>query len=443
MPPSCLILAALIVIPPWILIATPGVLVSGGGTTGRSQNLLEHGWPAVSARSAEERFTGTWNGKVFTPNVKPSRVLCHSIARKSLNAYQVERETSFLNFRLRPIELDFFDAHDAWYFQSRFWSNKSNWPYLSNADGYAIDWSTLGLITNLAVLALILLAVAVMLQLRRRWTKRVWKPSLGEMLFAVTAVCVIVAVLSAEHRRAVAENQFVSEILNSSNAFAKVQRKTKSNRWIRIPEVATNLLDNRVALPWTETPLYAPVSEILLDVSFETLDSPSLLETENDLIEGLNGLGRPIRIRSEINEQFISFINKLDLGNVMELRVDLEYIDTGIEDGEIPYADKLKNFPLGFSQLQKLCIKLDSYNDQEEQLARFLLIAESNQLPVLMLDDLNKSGVEYLISNVNRLPKEIQCLVSSDEMDSKELEDLAKILSFQLVNDESYWADYF
>ena len=96
-----------LVVVPWILVAIPGQVSGGWGTTGSSAKDYQHGWPFVHLIRTEALSVGNLVKGRFVRGQIPSRLEFDRIARESAREHQ-------LKFDLRLERLHEISCDETW-----------------------------------------------------------------------------------------------------------------------------------------------------------------------------------------------------------------------------------------------------------------------------------------------------------------------------------------
>ncbi len=260
------VLAMLIVLPLWILVAIPGEEVGRGSF--ESCTIRHHGWPFTHQRTVKFLFT---ESQLAVLQNKSLAWNIDNAAREQLCKSKQQRPSWFDSageLYLIQVRANEHDSSFGGNYASHFWSDERNWPIAESASGFEAQISWLGLIGNLATLLVIVGLIAKLIDFRRR--RRWLSISLFELAIVLPIIGVAIAIVVSEHRRAAKEQELVKTLFRSGGG--PVERRSPA-----IPRVLFNLFDHRVSLPGSSVSLFAPVESLTCSSwEFKPHDFPNL-----------------------------------------------------------------------------------------------------------------------------------------------------------------------
>ena len=377
-----LLLAMLIVLPPWILVAVPGDDLDHRDIPVLS--VHHHGWPLTHQRTSKVRVSQKEllevSNQGLAVELDPSRM-----AQLFLQGATSQRAGPFDSASQRYRTL----AYTRWATDEpvRFWSDIRNWPIQESATAMASELSWLALVGNLAVLLILIWLVALLIARRSRRRKRWFTFSLFELAIVLPLLGVAIAVLVAEQRRATKEAKQVRMLLDSSQGSLLEIKSGPS-----IPRFVFDLLDHRVCLPGNSVPLFAPIDYVYCKPS--TLNPKELGEIVFPVgwdlrlphVEDFNVLQS---IDRTTTERLVIHM-KPAAGVFLDEYESTKRIQLAHKDPEA-YWDKVLPIPNDFPNLKRLEVIL-APDSQGAQLERLSKINSFSQLSLLVLDGLEESG---------------------------------------------------
>ena len=393
---------ALLVFLPWLLVALPGRINGGGGTTGFETNRFLHGLPFVFLERQTVEYSGTWANKIFTPGVKPKDVDFDEMAAKCMDAefYQGSYRDFWFGLRFNSrTDADFRDVYEleiSSITPVRFWSDVNRWPWLGGADGTAMRIHWLGLLVDVVLILLVfwMFAKAIEYRLNKRGTHFAF--SLAEVLAVFCATGALTAWIGNEYQRAARENTAVDRLWDEATAAGAYLDGKRSNS---LPVLVSELLDHRSSFPLLKTHMFRPVEQ----VSISTYDLEDSLEgTAESLANAIENTGLSIDLDCIVNERTLPlFQDRKALSAVrqLELRFDFDYEWDLHADDYVTDADL--DFKLNLPNLKRLSLLLQSEIDQPKQLG---ILPSMKSLERLEIDEIDQKGVVYLSSIVENFP---------------------------------------
>lgn len=396
--------AAVLVLPPWVLVAGPGVQISGGGTTGISFSSYIYGWPLVHARECQVEYSGTWTNGVFAYGVKPTNHDFDLDAANWMSNSDADGQVTW-NPRLQPLQLGSCTfPEDAGFWRNRFWSEISNWPGLSSADGVARKINFWALAGNLCLAFIGVACVAAIIKLLLRRGFKFSQFSIAKLLILLSLIAIGTAFVKSEYDRASVEHTALQTIFANDEIFSWVDFSEPQR-----PHFLTNLLDNRVRLPGSEIPLWTPAAEVHI-----TMDSPDKQTVDNGFVAAICELKCPVTLELPTRSMFTDTLHQVALANIVELdflRGDVDFRD---DETDQLNPDALMSIPKSMPSLKRISIKLEAGEDQARQLLPCFVLETLRSLDKLTLIDVNESGFEFVLANRDRFPAMLICVPADD-----------------------------
>ena len=392
---SSLLLAMLIVLPPWILVAVPGDDL--GSVTLGSCTIRHHGWPFTHQRTAKIHFTRAQENFYLSG---PTNWNSDKVAARQLKRQDKKRPGS-----LEPIGTKYVNQIEHSQLglpTSHFWSDIRNWPVQESANGWA--WQILWpqLIANLVFVTSLILILATLISFRFRRRRKWFSFSLFEFAFVLPLIGVAITLIAVEYRRAAREQELVTLLVNSSrNGYA--HRKSPA-----LPRFLFNLLNHRTSLPGSQVPLFANVE------SFSA--SPDGINPK-DLVDCPFPVGWNL---GPVSTPDVEFLESIDRSKTEQLTFKVKSVlkTYGMYDtaqstrlkktDPVAYWETFMPLPNDFPNLKSLRVKLNESEIQGPQLERIAKIESFSNLEVLILIDLDDTGKEWLKQNSDKLPKEVR-----------------------------------
>ena len=397
-----------LVVVPWILVAIPGQVSGGWGTTGSSAKDYQHGWPFVHLIRTEAIVDGTWVNKVFVPGQIPSRLELDRIARESA------REHPQLKFDLRLERPAVLSQGDAWptlvWKGGGFWSTPFQWTRPGTGRHWEFLW--LGLVCNLLIVALVAVPVGWIIERRLRRQAGLFKFSLMSLLLLTALVAIATGWIVQEYSLYKKHERCLS---NFESGSLKRWVYANENYKSRFPYVVFQLL-NHGRLPWVDPRFFVALDDQnpgVLEVGVDEMklgeirelaeavgDSPfsvnlTILDFGQNVERGLIEFGD-----LEVTELNIEF----DLSNWVDSFSDhKDFSDDFLEDLKV--SGERVNITASFPHLKRLSLHLDREMDEESQLKSF---CDLPSLEEVRISGISQEGVNFILKTKEQWPRKVQ-----------------------------------
>lgn len=395
--------AAVLVLTPWVLVAGPGVQISGGGTTGISFSSYIYGWPLVHARECQVEYSGTWTNGVLAYGVKPTNHDFDLDAENWMANSDADGQVAW-NPRLQPLPLGSTNPPESVGFwpnrQDRYWSEISNWPGLSSADGVSRRINFWAVVGNLCLAFIGIACMAAIIELSQRRGFKFFQFSIAKLLILLSLIAIGTAFVKSEYDRASVEHAdlhtiFANDQIRAWGDFSEPKR----------PQLLSNLFDNRLRLPGSEIPLWTPAAKVHI-----SMDSKSEQTVDNGFVAAICQLKCPITLELPTRSTFTPTLHQVALANIVEL--DFFRGDVDIRDDETDQLnpDALVSIPRSMPSLKRISIELEAGEDQTRQLRPCFELESLSTLDKLTLAAVNESGFEFVLANRTRFPPTLICV---------------------------------
>lgn len=389
------VLPAIVILPIWAVIGIPASVHYRYG------EYRMHGWPFIMMETC--RFDNKIG--VLRPGIS-------SIAQQSAEDYfrrksMPEREEMF-DLRLGKRTRNQFS----------YWSNSRNWPFAPASDGFASRWHWIGLLANLLILGVIIFCIGKFLSRRIRLRGRLLSLSLWELILLVTLCAIPFAIVCREYDRASKEEKLIDvglETFDWSGGTTTSGMETTRNS--SISELLSQLVDHRNQIPNSDLELFHPVSNMYVKLDADFL-IPKETKDQQRLVKLFKEAQFPIKLDiRRINKNTEWLLNKIHGAETVKT-LSLKF-DYRVKRGRrISVVDDVEiDLDMSFPKLESLEIYLNERTSQEKQMQPLLNLSNSY---VFRIEDVTKSGAEFLIENRQRLPEKVYADLGDQDIISDE-----------------------
>lgn len=436
---SCWIVAALVLVPAWALVAIPGNHFSSNYGRTETHEFI-HGWPLTHAISVRADYPESLafqeiNIESTAEALKILRERMDRVAQETLDApKELSTSPPLINHRLvgqQPATLPANSDFEVRGFcginwsvcelepQSAppFWSALENWPLPDGQRGFAIGWNTFALMANLSVIAIATFVLAIAFEFRRRRRGSWFRLSVFEFLLTVAAIAVSTAAFKSEYDRSVRELETVADFkkLEVASLYAAAIRRNN------LPPVLLELSNNQQSLPGTDVQLWNPLVALRVDFGFP---SHHFLESQHLIEQAINALANfecPVYI--EVRNHRWEILEKLQTHNIEKIGFTYDSRFTGFfpfgqgNENHKP-ADQFVDALNRYTELSAIELMLCSTPEQNSQLEPFFDSSIVGQLKTIEIWGVEESGAKYLLTLDQRIAEKTRIKLGPNVSDS-------------------------
>ena len=301
-----------VVIFPWVLIAIPGTLDTGGQVSGWNIYHLLHGWPFVHLESTHYQNVGNSEEGRYRLSRLPWDMDKATSAKEAAAIFTKGQSPAQLNLRL---EKERYRPH--WIGKVGFWSEGSSWPALKTGVHFTPRY--VGVLLNLFCLALLVSIVAALCERRIRRHERLLKYSLANLFIGTALIAVACAWIARMHLDHAAQARVDDQLQTISSEKFKDNNElyyfSKSHE-SRFPLIISQLL-NHGKHSWGAVPFFRQVKSghVMVRIS---------KESDLDRLKRIASLVSPNEYSVELdlnnfNSKTQKMLNALDGANLVSL----------------------------------------------------------------------------------------------------------------------------
>ena len=390
-----ILFVTLVVLLPWTLLAIPGDLIGGGGTSGLNVSFNQHGWPFIHMHSTHYDLYANWVNGVFVRG-KPANVDTKPHAIDSFNDFFHEpgRDSKFLDYDLRLTKSHWGELG--------YWSNPDSWSVWDDEHHFEMRW--LGLLANLLLVSVIAMIVGWRFE-KRIHDGKLFKFSLLSVGVVVTLLCFALTFAVGSYRDFNSEQSYVQGLR---------QLESEDLLWVnvdytdRFPRLISQLC-NGGQTPWNDFQVFRKVTVGAIDIDVDDLDEGQLERVLEVLDQGDFGLV----IRAfDYNERTEKHLKQLDEHKIISLEVDFDAYDwfeeqTGKSFYDLPLEEARAaikvSLDLQLDHLEELTVELDDYFSARAQLEPFLDLSPKTRVFVA---DVNEEAARFILETQDSWPAE-------------------------------------
>ncbi len=396
-----------VVICPWILIAVPGTIWGGGGTSVMTVGHRKHGWPFVHLVSTHVKINKYWYKQNFAPNQAP-----HSPSLEEIAKYWAD------NFapHVKPVQLDFRFDRDPFFTEMDcrlgFWSDPLNWPVGKSCLHLSPRYIGLGL--NLLIVVLIACAIGTVCEYRIRRHHRLFKFSLKSlMIFTVLASIVAAWLVRIQLQSNTTANLNQSLLQLQDDDLLMVSFEQES----QFPLVLSQLL-NHGKFPWGATNNFACTKSGRIEIYLED----TIPQEFNQIVKLAKESGYQLVITvDEFTPKKKAMLCAFNEMNIVDLTIDLDAInwmdqmfDSNGRELTLKQAairvNRELDFKLDLPHLENLTLSLDSDLCQVAQLQIFIGLTPSN----CSITGVSNEGAKFILETADQWPENMKLVFLSN-----------------------------